>query len=222
MNDTSQSAFSVKEWLVFLPVLGSFLAVVYDLGFFYGVDIRYYTIFSLPEHIGFALQAIPLAFSLATGFVVGWLLRAKSRSAPRGSLRQRLTKRGIAIFWTYIVVVIATAVAEGFLKQYYGASILFLIVAVSAFIFFVDEFRVAIFAVLFGAVALIFLLGGHGGEELLAGKTVTQSITLKEGQDELRGILVRSGDRGILFFDMGKRVVSLVPWDGIKRIQSVN
>src|SRR4051812_36996300 len=51
-----------KEYLVAIPILGTGSALTFDVGYFYGIDINFFTIFSLPEHLVFALEAAPLAF----------------------------------------------------------------------------------------------------------------------------------------------------------------
>src|ERR1700674_1113727 len=57
-----------KLLIILVPLLASALALSYDVGYFYGVDIHYFSVFSLSEHTGFALEALP--FSLA-GLAMG-------------------------------------------------------------------------------------------------------------------------------------------------------
>jgi hypothetical protein len=70
MADTSvippkaDSEFS-KEILVAVPVLGSAIAISYDVGYFYGLDIKLFTLFSIAEHIVFALEALPFALMVS-------------------------------------------------------------------------------------------------------------------------------------------------------------
>jgi hypothetical protein len=75
MSDTKQFAFgSLREFAVLVPVFGTAIAITYDVGFFWGLDINYFTLFSLIEHIVFAIEALPLAlglsFVLAVLFVI--------------------------------------------------------------------------------------------------------------------------------------------------------
>jgi hypothetical protein len=66
MSDTKQFAFSnLKEIAVLVPVFGSTIAVTYDVGFFWGLDINYFTLFSLTEHLVFAIEALPFALGLS-------------------------------------------------------------------------------------------------------------------------------------------------------------
>src|SRR5882672_11158641 len=48
-------------FLPVLPVVGTAIAIVFDVGYFYGVGINYFTLFSLTEHISFAFEALPVA-----------------------------------------------------------------------------------------------------------------------------------------------------------------
>jgi len=59
-----------RELLVFVPLLGSALAVAFDVGYSTGLDLRFFTFFSLTEHITFALEALPFAFLWAAVLVV--------------------------------------------------------------------------------------------------------------------------------------------------------
>jgi len=65
MDEANQNSFGVRELLIALPLFGTTLAITYDVGFFYGLDMAYFTMFSLAEHIVFALQATPVAFIAA-------------------------------------------------------------------------------------------------------------------------------------------------------------
>jgi hypothetical protein len=46
-----------KEALVLIPLIGSVLALTYDVGYFYGIDINFFTFFSVTEHLVFAIEA---------------------------------------------------------------------------------------------------------------------------------------------------------------------
>jgi hypothetical protein len=63
---------TIKYLSVTGPLLASTIAVTYDVGFFFGSDIGFFTFFSFTEHLVFALQAAPFAVSTA-GAVLGWL-----------------------------------------------------------------------------------------------------------------------------------------------------
>jgi hypothetical protein len=50
-----------KDLLITLPILGTALAVTYDVGYFYALDINMFTVFTAAEHITFAMEVLPLA-----------------------------------------------------------------------------------------------------------------------------------------------------------------
>ena len=64
MVEANDSGFAIKDFFVLSPIIGTALALIYDVGYFYGVGISYFTLFSLSEHIVFALPALPVALSL--------------------------------------------------------------------------------------------------------------------------------------------------------------
>src|SRR5882672_4759524 len=51
-----------KTAILVIPVLGTLCAITFDVGYFSGIGINYYSVFSPAEHIGFALQVAPMAF----------------------------------------------------------------------------------------------------------------------------------------------------------------
>ena len=64
-NDTKQRLaenFVVsKDFLVLVPLLAAGVALTFDVGYFSGIDINLFTLFTSSEHIVFALEALPLA-----------------------------------------------------------------------------------------------------------------------------------------------------------------
>src|SRR5664279_4136558 len=61
-----------KDLVVFVSLLGSVLAIIYDTGFFWGLDLAFFTFFSIAEHLLFALEAIPITLLIV--FVLLMLL----------------------------------------------------------------------------------------------------------------------------------------------------
>jgi hypothetical protein len=49
-----------KEMLVFFPLVGTAIALFFDVGYFQAVDLDLFTLFSLSEHILFSIEALPL------------------------------------------------------------------------------------------------------------------------------------------------------------------
>ena len=57
----------VQYLLVLTPLLGSALAITYNVGYFFGIGgrLQFFTFFSLSEHIVFALAVFPQCLVLA-------------------------------------------------------------------------------------------------------------------------------------------------------------
>jgi hypothetical protein len=86
MEELTLDRTSLKDLAILIPLVGIVLAVTYDVGFFYGIGIEYFTLFSLQEHILFALQAIPTAFALAFAVPSGILAyRAGARAVDKNT-----------------------------------------------------------------------------------------------------------------------------------------
>src|SRR4051794_5219160 len=60
-DDTNRASFFNKEMFVVLPIIGSTIAITYDVGYFFALDINFFTVFTISEHITFALEVLPLA-----------------------------------------------------------------------------------------------------------------------------------------------------------------
>jgi hypothetical protein len=67
-TDQPQPTITIsKESLLFLiPLVGSTLAVTYDVGFFFAIGLDYFSLFSLSEHIVICTWIFPIcaAFGL--------------------------------------------------------------------------------------------------------------------------------------------------------------
>jgi hypothetical protein len=108
-----------------VSLIAAGIAVSFDVGYFYGVGIDYFTLFSLSEHILFALEALPvalpLALSAALGVVVSGLItsRAETTLDTKRSAEQKLAylKKLRLIF---IIVVCAINGLLFFVFWYFG------------------------------------------------------------------------------------------------------
>ena len=61
------SKLEPKDLAVVGPVILSTFAFAYVVGYFYAFDIDWFPFFTLPEHLVFALRALPIAIG-ATAF----------------------------------------------------------------------------------------------------------------------------------------------------------
>ena len=67
-NDSkAEDNFSIEryiKYITYIPLLAPLLAVGFDVGSFYAININFFTLFSLSEHVLFALEALPIVIVL--------------------------------------------------------------------------------------------------------------------------------------------------------------
>src|ERR1700688_3923944 len=90
INDDKKAAAlfeteQLKTVILVIPLIGAIIAITYDVGYFFGVDINYFTVFSLAEHLVFALEPVPFAIVMAFCLVSLWTFSSQ-RQEPKGSL----------------------------------------------------------------------------------------------------------------------------------------
>jgi hypothetical protein len=208
----------VKELLVAIPFLGSAIAVAYDVGFFYGIDIHLFTLFSITEHITFALEALPFAMVIAGG-----ALTAMRHTSPQPVQRQKSPSLLVKIVaWTALAGVGALLI-----------GLLIYLLSQTSFWFLAAGFVIFLLGVrtlntnnitgvyLWGSfcslvVALAMLFGVDLGRISLADDMPTHTIRTTDGLLEVQ--LIRSGERGVLIHDPKTKQLTLIRWDVIQRI----
>jgi hypothetical protein len=244
MDELNLDQMSVKEWAVTLPLIGAALAITYDVGFFYGIGLSYFTLFSLSEHILFALQAIPIAFVAALMVPSGTLsfrmgmeaVEKETPPIPTGTpdietLRaiqekvrafHRKSQRGLLLFSSIFIV--SGLVALVFKLYFLGATIMVLglsglvgywLPAIVLRGYYFVLWYIAVFTV------MSFFLGFQIARGTLEGtKAVNTVSTVSLG--DLHGLLIRSGERGVLFYEPSTKMVRFLVWADIKGMQSAN
>lgn len=242
MVEEQRDSLSVKDLIVALPVFAGTLAITYDVGYFYGFDMGYFTMFSLAEHIVFAMQAIPVAFGVAltipTGIVSFELgARKAQKETPaipgEGTSVEELKKiqaqvqayfrksQRELLFFSAIFTAFG-AVAMWF-KYYLVGALAIVLGSAGVFAFVLPDIFLRRRAILawytVGLVVVGFFLGFQNARGILAETSAKHVITVSDG--ELRGHLVRSGERGVLFYEPSSNKISFLVWGDVKRIQSV-
>jgi hypothetical protein len=206
MSGASQTNH-LRDYLTFTPILGGVLAVVYDVGYFWALDIHYFFFFSLSEHVVFAMQAIPLALCI---FGALWILVTLDSYIAS---RFRFPMAVIGILFAAIALL---SVLFGF-----SWPVIFCVAAswVLTAQFIERTFRFNLVYYVFFPIVLVFLIG------LVNGKS-----QLEIGHDRFRiqirndglfvGNLVRSGDRGILFSVPANKRIYFRDWSRVFSIES--
>src|SRR5580700_7554417 len=206
MADKEGERLTPKELLVLLPALGSILAIVYDLGFFVGLQADYFTLFSLSEHLVFAIQALPIGLGSSL-VAITILMFLQTTLAGDGRLTfQTKGMRKIA-FLILGIVFILTGIVAAILKQYFLVIQTFICILIVLYLLTTQRLRwpVAILFVTVIAVSAIFFVGAQLGHDIKLKTAPNSVITMSEGAGEYRGVFIRNGERGILLFDTDAR-----------------
>jgi hypothetical protein len=233
-TDQPQPTITIsKESLLFLiPLVGSALAVTYDVGFFSAIGLENFSFFSLSEHVVFALGFFPFALFIAFTFAALALMYGRT---PIIQPKTEPVTRGLKRFWSGLAFLLGFLLVVGIWlafvimrSQLNENTIIYSIVALMFLsgVAFRQRLGDAISAglILASAMILSFTFGNlradsilHPGEGGAVFQQDSKTIeTKRSGQIEAR--ILNSGDRGVLFFDIKANQITLLGWDEIKQI----
>jgi hypothetical protein len=74
MNQQLKDLLPVEKLPILIPLGGSLLAVLFDAGYFWAVEINLFTLFTLSEHIVFAIQALPFVIFTMFMAMILWTI----------------------------------------------------------------------------------------------------------------------------------------------------
>ena len=221
----------LKDFITFVPILATALAVFYDVGYFYGFDINYFSFFTVNEHIVFALQILPYALLVCALSLpqVFWLFNSKSYENrifhsgqafmrdPEQSFFRRL-RNAIGI-WGVVALSMGAVIYSVYkLPEQYVTNVVLLIGAVGGTLYTFGARRAVIYIVL-GAAGPALLAYAFGLQEARDAKQAAASHIIRTAKGENReGVLLRAGERGLLFFDAATRQVTMIRWDGVTEV----
>lgn len=227
-DNTSLPASNVvggKELLFLFPMLGSSLAIIFDVGYFSGIGLHYFTFFSLSEHLVFALMYLPLGIILSTFLAAYVALIIRTKEPFRKRTRNLSTPFAVVtsvgmtlagtvllfvcylIFgnlWGILTLSIATIVAAEVFHRSTTTKLIagILVVTVSSFSLGHD------FAIwkISPTIAMRYLAGQNSLTKL----DTNENVTVVK--------IIRSGERGILFYDIEKKKMTYLNWDEVKKV----
>jgi hypothetical protein len=236
-----------RDSVIVIPVLGSAMAVSYDVGFFLGIDINYFTFFSLAEHIVFALQALPFALLGAfyclcnlTVYNLGYKAgqkRAQNQSllgdraaSPANAVRALRRAAKIAdrsfefaiklfLFEIFIILALGLSVYRNNFSNELLLSLSFLAIFTVRLVSsnYFNQLERILYVSVF-MFALSIFFGWIQSRHNLSFTQATSVMSTESG--EILGRLIRSGDRGLLYLDVNNQNVVFYKWDTIKSVRS--
>jgi len=225
------------------PLFASSLAITYDVGFFVGVGIGFFSFFGLSEHLVFALQSLPFAippvlvilfwftsgwYSYRSGYQDGMISNESGdqKLSAMGSLLKRI-KMNRPTPWLMPLWLATTLLFIWVCIWNGGYAIAFLLACLIIYVTKIRNFHAAwesrlpvlMVACAFAALILSFLIGLQQAHAIRASKDASETI----GVDDklLPARLIRGGDKGILFFSLDSKKVRFLRWDSIKQIETL-
>jgi hypothetical protein len=229
MADESDYSIVSISAVPFVTLLAGTLAIIFDVGYFEALGPNFFSIFSLSDHLNFAMHAIPKALAMVAAFAV--VLGFASRFQPL--LENRL------LFALSILVIIVLFSLHGinlsdqeashppdFRRKLLSLKWLCFLVAGPIFVagLVVPQFHSRLAAgIAAGATSLVFLALGFGlaeGEAVLNEERPPPYEIETKDWGAVRGVFLRSGEQGLLIFDPSptKKHLQFLRWDQLKAI----
>jgi hypothetical protein len=221
-------SWSPKDALIVGPFLASGLALTWEVGFFVRIKGGAFGLFSIGEHVTFALQALPAALSLVgllglSIMVSNWedFLRAFFGAVGVPSSRAFFYEMLPRIFWPVafltaaigVVVLTKLRVAEasaGHLAFRLGGLLITLLVV--RIINLTRSGVILCLGIVF-AFTLAFGIGIETAQNEIVSDRPLNVIKVVEQQptlaSEMRVRVLRTGERGVLYFDPVNRSFGL-------------
>jgi hypothetical protein len=221
------------------PVFASALAVTYDVGFFTGIGISFFSFFSLSEHLVFALQALPLASVPVAIFLLwvagGWYGYKLGINLSETEIKPSKIDASVIRFTEYIKsrpwlqrAYVLITVLLIFLNVKVGQFVLgFMMLCSLLFAVWAGEFlaewkRRSPSVIIASAVAVLilsFMTGLQRAHSVLESESASETIGTENSSLPAR--LIRGGDKGVLFLSLESKKVRFLRWDAIKQIETL-
>jgi hypothetical protein len=209
-----------RETFVAIPLLGTAVAVAFDVGYFFGLDIHFFGLFSLSEHIVFALQALPVALvavalislSMAT-FFKGREEAPSPRTEPKRFRQHQLIR--------VVLAIVAFTLSYLSLKTYIYQSIMFGFVGIATVVMTIAPryFWNPVVYVPFAASGILATSWGVGIDfERLQVEGGDQTHIVRTNEGDIGAKLIHTGERGVLIYDPSHKQVRLLKWDAVKEV----
>jgi hypothetical protein len=202
----------IKDWLLFVPILGSFLSVVYETGCFIPLGSAAFGLFSLSDHFLWTLQALPLAVAAMAGIITAQFFTTSVERIPRIASARSNRFTNAFVRWIIIGAMVISAL---YLRSTIGIAAALDIILLRFGRNRGD--RVSQSAIL-GFCLIIFLLA-IGFDQTRAVLNLTVPAKFDFGGSNVKDlVLVRSGESGMLLFDRTENSFRYVKKDDVKSI----
>ena len=218
----------LPKLVLYSPIVLAILGICYDVGYFARIGFDLFPLFSLSEHLVFAMQGVPdllgfVAAALITG-AVAYTLERKAVAKPRSSETQR--KSSSAAFLVGLLIGGGVASVVRFPNQWWLILAQFAYLGVWIWLTESAESQSArrimmVGGLAFGMVLLAFGIGyakAHAPEEGWSWSISPATISLTDGPS-ISGRVLRSGERGLLILNALDGTVHFRRWDNVRGIE---
>jgi hypothetical protein len=230
---TATTGSSYKDVAVLLPLLLTTGALTFDVGYFNGVDINLFTLFSLSEHVLFAVEALPLVFIIAfTAALIwsGWIGVTPTKLWPLQSAQYSKGWKAVQfIFATALLIGGAVCLLQVERSQTNVAEAVFWLMAAIVCLSLVavvmnlpnvsNARRAALPLTAVVTLFFVFFLGMAISHSYVSAQNIDHQLQTADGI--IQGKVIRSGERGVLFVDVIGHVVRFVRWSDIREVRTM-
>jgi hypothetical protein len=220
--------WSLKDALIVIPFLASALALAWEVGYFVRIGGGAFGLFSIVEHLTFALQALPIALIVTVPSVVGLAgVNLWKSLAIRGS---RATRK-IDNLNRYGVLDLLAVGAGLFAVWYLAGDLLLILILILGFVPYLLILNApswllthplivcaGVLTAFFGALTVGSVSARSSIQSSLPLNSIKAGEKGKDIETEIKVRILRTGERGVLYFDPATQTFGLLPWDYVRRI----
>ena len=231
MITADEKYFSIERYATYIPLLAPLLAVTF-VGVFYAFEINFFTLFSLSEHVLFALQALPIAivFLLFVSIFLPFIATEPKETQPTPPplwVRKHpwlakisvLTIIGLFLIGAVVFIGYQMMMMDLISRLFLAFMFVFVFIPVVVTVLMPTRFRQIQIVITTTLVCLFMsLLFGIAWGVGLRQSGSSSTVKLKTSEFVV-GVVVRSGERGVLLYDRASDRLRFEPWDGIKSIE---
>ena len=227
------------SYLAYVPLLGAAVALTFDVGYFWALNLSFFTLFSLSEHILFAIQSFPIALAVllfclaAAGIVLNasFLWKGPPPLAPVDPHQLhgvKLILASVILAFVIVMPLLVFAIYLLYSTPIITPLVMEILMGWGGWSFVHDPYKRAFTAV----VTVLFLLTfsffiGYSFATSATTKADPQNIfqpgigtiNLKTGVP-INGRIIRSGERGVLIYDPASDRLRFLSWEGISSIEA--
>jgi hypothetical protein len=231
IDDVTGSASALSAILIVL-------SIIFDVGYFSGVDINFFTLFSLSEHTLFAFEALPQAAVILVALSVGFFICNAAASPPEvRALNKRWRPAAMLALSLTVTAFIITFMLTFWLslppsivfRHYRNTIISAGLAQMGIFLFQQQKGRIFLgsvtkstaFTVLIPILIVSFCYGRESARIYTSSEVKTSllhTLTTKDSQ-KIKTRVVRSGEKGLLIYDLAQNLTRFLKWDDVTEIQ---